>query len=76
MRCLALDAVATIFQRFLSTAESVAFKARQDEGKSAANKLAKMYWFLQACGVWGRLGGGGQDVLVPTGMSGVGQPGG
>lgn len=47
VRCIALDAVIEAFLPLLPKAEEVAYRARQEEGKSAANKVNKMFWWLQ-----------------------------
>mgnify|MGYP001807000869 CR=1 FL=1 len=44
MRCIALDSIVEAFLSSLTDADLVAYKARQEEGKSAANKVNKMFW--------------------------------
>lgn len=52
-RCIALDGVIEAFLPSLPDHEVAAFKARQEEGKSAANKVNKMFWWLQPSAVPG-----------------------
>ncbi len=44
MRCIALDSIVEAFLSSLTDADLAAYKARQEEGKSAANKVNKMFW--------------------------------
>ncbi|KAG2430385.1 hypothetical protein HYH02_013747 [Chlamydomonas schloesseri] len=59
MRCIALDSIVEAFLTSLSDADLAAYKARQEEGKSAANKVNKMFWWLQPSAMPGAPGGGG-----------------
>ncbi|PNH12170.1 E3 ubiquitin-protein ligase [Tetrabaena socialis] len=47
MRCVGLDAIVEAFLTAMPEQEVAAYKARQEEGRSAANKVNKMLWYLQ-----------------------------
>lgn len=47
VRCLALDSMVQAFAKTLPKAEADAHTARVEEGRTAANKLNKLYWYLQ-----------------------------
>ncbi|EFJ45163.1 hypothetical protein VOLCADRAFT_106116 [Volvox carteri f. nagariensis] len=63
MRCIALDGVVEAFLSSLPEEEVAAYKARQEEGKSAANKVNKMFWWLQPSALPG---------MAPSGPPGFG----
>ncbi len=74
-RCIALDGVIEAFLPSLPDHEVAAFKARQEEGKSAANKVNKMFWWLQPSavpGVPGNPPGFAGNQGVGMGASGMG----
>ncbi|KAG2422587.1 hypothetical protein HXX76_015915 [Chlamydomonas incerta] len=59
MRCIALDSIVEAFLSSLTDADLVSYKARQEEGKSAANKVNKMFWWLQPSAMPGMPSGAG-----------------
>ncbi|GLC56360.1 hypothetical protein PLESTB_001096300 [Pleodorina starrii] len=65
MRCIALDGVVEAFLASLPEEEVAAHKTRQEEGKSAANKVNKMFWWLQPSAMPGMAPGG------PSGYGGA-----
>ncbi|GIL50596.1 hypothetical protein Vafri_6735 [Volvox africanus] len=77
MRCIALDGIVEAFLTSFSEAEVAAFKARQEEGKSAANKVNKMFWWLQPSALPGMAPGGAPGFAPGTSlphMSGMAAP--
>lgn len=65
MRCLALDGVVGAFNRQTSHSEQEAYAKRVEDGKSAANKLSKMFWWLQPSVPVAN----GDNTHIPPGMS-------
>ncbi|KAG2486109.1 hypothetical protein HYH03_015204 [Edaphochlamys debaryana] len=76
MRCIALDGVVEAFMASRPEQEIAAFKARQEEGRSAANKVNKMFWWLQPSVTPGLPGAGPAGMMGPggAGMMGPGMP--
>ncbi|GIL71650.1 hypothetical protein Vretifemale_2174 [Volvox reticuliferus] len=58
MRCIALDGIVEAFLGSFSVEDVASFKARKEEGKSAANKVNKMFWWLQPSAMPGMAPGG------------------
>ncbi|KXZ46434.1 hypothetical protein GPECTOR_43g870 [Gonium pectorale] len=77
MRCIAVDAIVEAFIPSLCNEDMTSYKARQEEGKSAANKVNKMFWWLQPSAVPGMPNGGPGMPNSSSGMFGgtpVGAP--
>ena len=64
VRCLALDYAAEACVKLLPEDEFAAYKARVEEGKPVANKLNKMFWWLQPAAI-PALGSNGMENTAP-----------
>ncbi|GFR51185.1 hypothetical protein Agub_g13462 [Astrephomene gubernaculifera] len=76
MRCIALDGVVEAFLGSLPDHEVAAYKARQEEGKSAANKVNKMFWWLQPSAMPNMPAGAPSGFAPAPGTAGMSHVGG